>query len=136
MDSSFLPEPKALILCGDVVTDPESGNVHLLRVFNDIRPNPPQPYPHCHAEFCVFLQLSDTHGEVPAYVQVIRADSLELVYRTPTHIILFADRQSLVRVCFRIRNCTFPTPGVYWSEFYPHSQFVTDRVVRLLEPGD
>jgi hypothetical protein len=136
MQGRVVPEAKAMILCGDVLADPENGNLHLMGAFNNIRPRSPSVYPHRHREFCVFLQLSDAQGRLPGYVQVIRADTQELVYRTASQPMIFADRRTLVRVCFRIRNCTFPAPGLYWIEFFANDLFVTDRMVRLFELGE
>src|SRR5438067_789018 len=107
MEGKLVPEAKPMMLCGDVLSDPETGNVHLVGCFNDIRPRASPSFPHRQPEFCVFLQLSDAQGTIPGFVQVIQADSQVLVYRTPSHAMLFRDRTSLTRVCFRLRNCTF-----------------------------
>jgi hypothetical protein len=131
----LVPETKPMLLCNDVLVDPSTGNIHLMGAFNEIRPRGQTGFPHRHAVFCVFIQLTDAEGEIPGFVQVVEEASLELVYQTPSYRISFPDRLSLVRVCFRIRDCTFPGPGIYWIQLFCKGQFVTDRVLRLLEPG-
>src|SRR5438477_5258676 len=98
-DTKLLPEVKPLLLCNDVVTDPETGNVHIVGVFNTIRPHSRPAYPHQHPEFCVFLQLTDFEGEVPAYVDIVRADTQEIVRRSRPYRIVFPNRHHLVKVC-------------------------------------
>jgi hypothetical protein len=127
-----LPQTKPIILCDDVLIDSATGKVHLLGVFNNIRPHAQPPYPHWHREFCVFLQLSDARGNVAATIRIVHADALQLVYETPVHQLVFPDPQHLVRANFRIRNCRFEQPGIYWVELYCNGQFLTDRVLRLL----
>jgi hypothetical protein len=135
MKAPLVPEAKPLLLCEEVVSDPNSGNVHLVGLFTAIRPQSQPPYPHRHPSFCVFVQLSDAVGELPSYLEIIEASSDEVIFRTATHQLVFPRRRFILRAIFRLRNCLFPRPGVYWIQLYCNGQFLTDYPLRLLEPG-
>jgi hypothetical protein len=82
------------------------------------------------------LQLTDAAGQVNGHIEVVEADTREVIYRSPEHALVFPHRRHLLQACFRIRNCVFPRPGVYWVEFFCDRQFVTDRTVQLRGPGE
>jgi hypothetical protein len=136
MTEPLLPVTKPLLVCRDVLVDANQDNVHVLGVFNAIRPQSQSPFPHRHPLFGAFVQLSDTEGEVPAYLQVVEANTQSVIARTAIHRLVFPHRRFLLRTLFRLEDCTFPRPGVYWVEFYGHACIVTDQVLHLREPGE
>jgi hypothetical protein len=135
MKEQLLPVARPMILCDDVLLQPETGNVHLINVNNAIRPRSEPSYPHRHSVLCDFVQLTDYQGTLPAFVRVVEANSQTVLMRTGDHSLRFEQRQSVVRAVFRLVNCEFPGPGVYWMELYCHGQFLTDQVLNLLEPA-
>src|SRR5690242_5545942 len=71
----LLPQARPLVLCLDVLGDPTTGNVHVLGIFDAIRPQGNSPYPHRHPEFCVFIQLTDAHGTLPGKISILEPSS-------------------------------------------------------------
>ncbi len=128
-----LPVPKSVFLCDDVVADPASQKIHVLGVFNAIRPAGPEVFPYSLGQLCVFLQLIGGAGEIHAHVEILNASTEELVYTSPKHPLRFSGRHSTISACFRIRDCSFPKPGVYLVEFYCQDTFVDDRAFHVLE---
>jgi hypothetical protein len=124
-----VPVAKPIVLCNDVFSDPASRNVHLIGVFDSIRPS--EPYPHLHPEFCVFLQLSDAVGTVTAVVNIVEAASEDILFQTAKFSLKFAHRLGVMRALFRIRNCSFPEPGVYWIEVFCNDRFLVDCRLQL-----
>ena len=51
MAMTVVPLAKAVYLCDDVVEDPSSRKIHLLGLFNAVRPT---SYPHVLGRLCVF----------------------------------------------------------------------------------
>jgi hypothetical protein len=132
MATRVLPVAKSIILCDDVVPDPGTDKVHLIGVFDAIHPRSDQPFPHRHPAFAVFLQLTDGEGQALGQVRARRADSDQTVFSSPEHPIQYRDRLQLKSVCFRLRNCPFPVPGLYWIQFLYDGQLVAEQRLRLL----
>ncbi len=136
MSDLALPVARPLILCRDVVLDPDTGNVHVIGVFDAIRPAPPLLLPHRLEEWCVFVQLADAQGEVNAVIRIVEADTQDLVFETRPHRVRFPNRRMVVRANFRLSDCALPRPGVYWVELHVNGWWLTDQTLRLLGPGD
>jgi hypothetical protein len=136
MTEPLLPIAKPLLFCHDVLSDPDTGNVHLIGVFDAIRPQSQPPFPHRHGQFAVFVELTDAAGVVPARLDVVEAQSGELIFRTADHRLVFRNRQAILRALFRLQNCRFSRPGVYWVQFFCHNRFITDKALHLLQPGE
>jgi hypothetical protein len=133
MSMTVVPVTKAVYLCDDVIEDRQTQKVHLLGIFNAIRPQGQTPYPFCLGQLCVFAQLVGGVGEVPTTVEVVNAETETVVYAFPEQGLRFASRQTIVSACFRIRNCVFSEPGVYVVELYCQGTFIDDRTLHLLE---
>ena len=127
------PVVRSMILCEDVVPGPEgTGNVHLMNVFSAIRPR--LGFPYRLPELCVFLQLSDAIGQAPGRIVGCQADTDRLVFASPEHLIRFHNRLQVKWALFRLKDCPFPTPGLYWIEFHCNGRWVADQSV-LLQGG-
>jgi hypothetical protein len=127
-----MPVVKSIILCDNVLQDPHSEKVHLVGVFNAIRPQADPPFPHRQQEFSVFLQLTDADGEAVGQVVARKANSGRIVFTSPSHRLEFLDRLQVKWVRFRIRDCPFPEPGLYWIQFYCDQQLLAEQRLFLL----
>ncbi len=132
MAPAFVPVAKAMILCDDVVSDPKKEKVHLMGVFNAIRPRGDPPFPHRQPEFSIYLQLTDAQGKAPGQIVVRQADSDLLVFISPEHPIELVDRLQVKWVRFQLLNCLFPQPGLYWVEFVFGGRIVCEQRLHLL----
>lgn len=126
----LLPVARPLILCQDVLAPASGGTNHFIHVCDAFRPQ--GGYPYQRPEFCVVVQLADGTGNVPTVVRIVEADSQAEIFRTTDHVIRFPNRHTSVRAVFRLRNCVFPRPGLYWVELLCHGQFMTDQVLHLM----
>jgi hypothetical protein len=126
------PVAKSMLLCTDVLPGPAgSGNVHLLNVFDSIRPGDNSSYPHRASPFCVFLELIDAEGDAAGQILIRHAGTEDVIHATSEHIIHFRDRLQRKWVFFRILGCVFPEPGVYFIEFHLEGRWIAERVVEL-----
>src|SRR4051812_19738415 len=114
----LLPVVKPLILCEDVAPGTGGGRIHLVNAFDAIRSRNSPPFPYRKDEFCVYVQLSDASGELPAWVEVVDADTMDPIFQTAQHLVAFPHRRRVQRALFRIRQCLFPRAGEYLVQFF------------------
>jgi hypothetical protein len=112
------PEVLYLILCDDVRTDPN--NYHRLNVFGLIAtiqaPGQP-PLPVVRPVLCALVVLTGGRGTGELVLRIFNHRTGRLVFRSPRRQVRFlGDLEAVLGVVFRIRNCSFPTAGVYWVE--------------------
>jgi hypothetical protein len=136
MSPNVFPVAKAVYLCDDVVYDSSSGKIHLVGLLNSVRLDEGTALPFHLGKLCVFAQLIDGLGAFAAHVEIVNADTGELIYRTAERTLSFPSRTRLVYANFRILDCSFPQPGIYLVELYCGDQFVDDRQLRVRLQGD
>lgn len=127
------PTIRYLIVCEDIQTDPEKPRrVSLTGLISAIRSIDQPPYPLLYRELCVFLQLTECRGPAEGRIEIRHADTDQLVFRTRTRTIPFGnDPLEVVGAVFRIRNCCFPEPGLYWVQFWYHEQVLARQPLIL-----
>jgi hypothetical protein len=134
MAAPVAPVPKAIYLCDDVIEDPETRKLHVLGVFNSIRPAAGSDFPYSLDRLCVVVQFADGLGEVPVHVEVVESATNTVAFTSPRRVLRFSNRQQTVYACLRVTQCGFPRPGLYIVELYCQDAFVDDRELRLLTP--
>jgi hypothetical protein len=127
------PVVRYLIICEDVQNDPENPNrINLIGLISSIRSLEKSPFPILYKELCVFLQLTECRGPAEGHIEIQYADSGQALFRTRTRTIpLSNDPLEVVGVTFRIRNCLFPEPGLYWIQFWYNEQMVAQQPLLL-----
>ena len=127
------PTVRYLILSEDVQAD--AGNharVTLSGLISSIHSLGQPPFPLVYPELCVFIQLSECRGPAEGRVEIQHADSGETVFRTRTRTIPFDnDPLEVVGVIFRMRNCLFQLPGLYWVQFWYNEQAIAQQPLVL-----
>lgn len=131
--SEVLPTVRYLIICEDVQTDPSnSRRVTLVGLISAIRSVDQPAFPLLYPELCVFLQLTECRGPADGRIEVQQADSGQIVFRTRTRTIPFAsDPLEVVGATFRLRNCLFQQPGLYWVQFWYNEQMIAQQPILL-----
>jgi hypothetical protein len=131
--SQVHPTVRYLILCEDVQTDSDNPRrVTLVGLISAIRSLEQPPFPLLYREIGVFLQLTECRGPADGRIEIHHADSGQVVFRTRTRTIPFAsDPLEVVGVTFRIRNCLFQEPGLYWVQFWYNEQMLAQQSLLL-----
>jgi hypothetical protein len=81
---------------------------------------------------CVFAHLTECRGTLEGYVGIVQADTGATISRTRTHHWTgSSDPLDLVGVSFRILNCRFPAPGLYWVQFWCNQTMLDQRPLIL-----
>jgi uncharacterized protein DUF6941 len=131
--SEVLPVVRYLILCEDVQTDPDNPRrVTLVGLLSTMRSLEEPPFPLLYRELCVFLQMTECRGPADGRVEIRQADSAQVVFRSRTRTIpLGSDPLEVVGFVFRIRNCLFPAPGLYWVQFWYNGEVLAQQPLVL-----
>lgn len=122
MTSPVLPSVRSLIVCEDIITP--AGNprrVTLVNLVNSIRSIEGPPYPLRQPQLCIFVQLVECRGPGSVRVKIREADREREspLFATRSRNVSFPSNPLIVHgLRFRIYNCRFPRPGLYWVQFY------------------
>ena len=127
------PIVRYLIVCEDVLTHPDNPNkVTLVNLISSINSTADPHFPFRFRELCVFLQLTECRKKGDCRVEITRAESNALAFRTQQRsILLSSDPLEVVGVTFRIRHCTFAEPGLYWVQFWYDEQMLAQQPLVL-----
>jgi hypothetical protein len=122
-----------MILCEDWGTDPDNlHRVNLYGLLSNIRSLDQPPYPLLYPELCVFLALTEGRGTGNAQIICTFEETGQKIFETPTRQVGFgADPLEVVGLPFRIRDCRFPTAGVYSIQFWYNDEKVDERPLHL-----
>ena len=131
-----LPSPsvRTIIVCEKVIRDANKANsVTLVNLIASIRPGSDPKYPLVQPELCVFVELIECRGPRRLRVEVRDEESDELLYASNTQTVpLPNDPLVLARLSWRIRNCEFPTAGLYSAQVWYEDQLLIRRSIELL----
>ena len=118
-DEVRLPVIRNMILCEDVVADPDNHRrISLIGLLSAIHSTGEIPYPLLYREICVYVQMTECTGAGDFGVQTYQADTGDLVFETKTYQHHFStDPLELHGIVSRMKNCRFSEPGPYWFEF-------------------
>lgn len=131
--SSLYPVVRYLIVCEDVQFDLDNARrVSLVGLMSAIRSLEQPPFPLLYREICVFLQLTECRGPAEGRIEIQHADSGSVLFRTKTRTIPFGtDPLEVFGATFRIRNCLFSQPGLYWVQFWYNEASIAQQPLLL-----
>ena len=135
MSRPIIPVLQSIYICDDVIQEPRKQRIHLIGLFDEVRLPDESSFPYQRPQLCVFVRMNDAVRSVPVRVEVVRSDTSEIVFETQERPVHFPDRNTVVSVCFRIQNCEFPVPGVYYIQLYCVGEWVQDKALRVLVAG-
>jgi hypothetical protein len=133
MSMSVNPVVRNLLVCEEVATDPGNLNrVSLVGLIHAIRSLEKPPYPLLYRPFEVIVQMTGCRGPGEVRVEIRVADTNELVFRTRARLAPFRDDPlCLYGLRFRIRDCRFPAPGLYWIQFWYNNAVLSQQPIIL-----
>jgi hypothetical protein len=106
--------------------------VTIIGLISNIRALDDPPYPLLYREMCVFLALTEGYGQGEGKIVCVNEESGETVFETRSRQIVFGpDPLEVVKVPFRIRDCTFPRAGMYSVQFWYEGELVEERPLRM-----
>jgi hypothetical protein len=131
--SNIQPVVRYLIVCEDVRSDPENPKrISLDGLISTIRSLEEPPFPLLRREFCVHLHLTGCRGTGEGRILIQHADSEQVVFRGRSRTFAFGnDPLEIVGATFRIHNCLFEQPGLYWVQFWYNEQMIAQQPLIL-----
>ncbi len=131
MANLVLPRVQAMVLCDAIEESAqENGIFHLDGVRSQIMV---PSFPCIRPRLCVYLQMSGHIGQVSCHVEINRAETDEVLYRTTPRLLSFEGPMAIMPVVFRLRNCGFPAPGIYYVQIFHDHKLIGERLLHLLE---
>ncbi len=133
MTSPVSPIVQNLIVCEDIEVDPANPKRDkLVNVLRSIRSDDKPPYPHRHAKVCVLVLLTACRGQGEVRLEVREDETEDVIARTKTQTVSFPNSPLTVyRLRFRLRDCNFPAPGLYWIQFWYGDQMLDQEAITL-----
>jgi hypothetical protein len=122
-----------MVLCDEVELVPgDEDAFNLVGVKARIRVG---SFPYLHPRLCVFLQATGHEGTASWHLELIQAGTdLELV-STPEQEVDFHGPLEIIPLWWRIEDCNFPDPGLYYVEVYFGQKLSCERLLTLSDGG-
>jgi hypothetical protein len=120
-----------MLLCDDFRHDPSAPNkVDILGLVSTIQSHGDPPFPLHHPLLCVYLELTGGRGTGQANIAIRQADTGLVLSLTAPHAVTFPPDPLAIRgLGFRILDCVFPTPGLYWVQFCYNQNVLAEQSV-------
>ncbi len=132
MSLPLLPVGKVIHVCDDVVADPISHKPSVLNLWEVVRLPQGAAFPYTLGKLCVAARMSDGQGEIRFRVDVIRADTTEVIRQSQDYSVRFANRHRSTLVVVRLRDVTFPASGTYLVQLFAEGAFIDDQSISVL----
>jgi hypothetical protein len=131
-----LPVVRSLVVCEDIVTDPNNpARVSLMYLVGTIRATGSKPYPAVRPQLCVFAQLAECRGPHSLWAEVRHADTDTVIFRTQVRSVTFPNAPLTVYGWpLRFQNLVFPEPGLYWVQLLCDHALLAQQPLRLTSP--
>ena len=112
------PEVRYLILCDDVLVDPQNLlRLNVLGLITHIRSTAATPFPLVRPLFCILVILTGCQGAGELSYRIVQSGTRRVIFRNQPRPVQFGGNSGdAIGLLFRIRNCTFPSEGLYWVE--------------------
>jgi len=123
------PVVRHMLLCEDVRPEPNRPNkVDVLGMIGKVEAVGEPAFPMRLPILCVYLEVAGGRGTGQARIDCRHADSGRRVFSSLTHTVTFPPDPLAVRsLLFRIRNCTFPAPALYWVQFWYNNRTLAEQ---------
>ncbi len=132
--ADLLPVVRHMIVCEDIPVDPANPRrVTLVNLLTTIQSPSQPPFPFRYPKLCTYIQLTECRGVAEVQLQIEQADAQTGIFQTPLQRVSFGnDPLQVFSMSFRLRNCTFPSAGLYWVQLW-YNGLVLYREPLMLE---
>jgi hypothetical protein len=126
-----LPRVHVLVLCEEMESSVEEDGVFNLA---GVRPwIAGDGFPLTQPQLCVYLQLTGHKGTTLCHLEVVRAETDDVIHATKARKVELHGPLDVVPVGFRLRNCVFPASGLYYMQAYCDGKLLGECLFILLE---
>lgn len=123
------PFVRHMLLCEDIRRNPNNPHkLDLLGLSNTLIAVGSPAFPLLAPVLCVYLEITAGRGTGQAHIDCRYADSGEIVFSSPSHAVAFPANPLAIRgLIFRITDCIFPEPGLYWVQFCYNQKMIAEQ---------
>jgi hypothetical protein len=131
--ADVLPVIGHMIVCEDIPIDPANPRrVTLVNPLSSVRSRSQPPFPVRCPKLGVFVQLTECRGAAEVRLQIEQADNQAIVFRTSPRRFSFGnDPLKVFNMTFRLRDCTFPSAGLYWVRLWYNNVGIFQEPLKL-----
>ena len=130
---SVPPLVRRLIVCDRVAINPaDRGRLDLYGVTDKLSPPADATFPLHWPSLTVLVELSACRGPVRGLIRLYTAETGIVVAESPEHTLrLPNDPLATRRFSFKIDKVPFPSPGLYWVQFWCNGRFLEETALTL-----
>ena len=131
MAKVVLPRVHVMVLCDEIEPSSVEEDVFDLRGVRThfIAPS----FPYTHPQLSVYLQATGHEGTAVGWAVVSDPETDTQIYVSQQAEIPFDGPLSFVMVRWRLEDCSFPEPGVYYIEIHFDGKLVSERALILAQ---
>ena len=121
------PDVIALLICDQIITDRLTGKQSLIGMFSNVHA---RGYPATHPQLCVFVALTDGHGETDLTIRIVDSNDARAPIVEGKGKVVFKDPRAIANLALQFHGLTFPEPGEYRVQLYAGNELL--REARLM----
>jgi hypothetical protein len=128
------PTVRSLLVCESILQDKLNPNrVSLIHLINSIRPSSVPSYPVRHPQLSVFAHLTECRGTAHCRIVVRDGDTDQPVFGSSERNLNFPNAPLILNgIRFRLLDCPFPHPGLYWVQLWYDTDMLAQTPLVLL----
>jgi hypothetical protein len=129
MAKLVLPRVQAMVLCDAAEESDQEKTVFQLtgvRSWMEVL-----SFPAFCPKLCIYLQISGHEGHANCHIEINRVETEDVIFKTVSKTINLQGPMSVVPMVFRLRNCVFPAPGVYYVQVFHERKLIGERPLIL-----
>lgn len=123
------PAAIGLLVCEHVIIEEGTQNVTPV---NSFRRRIVEQFPSVPFSFVIFAILNDGVGEIRLDLAISRLDTGEEIYQR-SMAARFGNQLQEWRCLFRVRDCSFPVPGVYAAMLFADKELIAQRRITVIQ---
>ena len=133
MAKLVLPRVHVMVLCDEIEASQTEEDVFDLK---GVRTSIAAPsFAHVHPQLCVYVQMTGHEGQASGRAVINRTETNEEVASTTEDVIEFRGPLDFIHLPWRLLDCTFPEPGLYYIQVFFDGKLIGERSLVLHQIG-
>lgn len=129
MAKLVLPRVHVMVLCDEIEPSEAEADVFDLR---GVRTDIVAPsFPYTHPQLCVYLQMTGHEGVVTGRAVVNQVETDDDIASTVEDVVQFHGPLAFVHVPWKVLDCSFPQPGLYYVQVLFDGKLIGERPLIL-----
>jgi len=133
MAKLVLPRVHVMVLCDQIEPSPAEGDVFDLRGVRTFIAAP--AFPYTQPQLCVYLQMTGHEGTAAGRAVIVDPETDLNLEETGQDVIEFRGPLEFVHVPWKVNDCTFREPGIYYVQVFFDGKLISERPL-LVQQGE